>query len=47
MELIYTTDITLTCHTGTVLHNTVEQVHEAYTAMSKNVLQWQPTTAQS
>jgi len=45
MELIYTTDITLTCYTGILLHNTEEQVYEAYTSMPKNVLQWQPATA--
>jgi len=44
MELIYTTDITLTCYIGILLHNK-EEVYEAYTSMPKNVLQWQPTTA--
>jgi hypothetical protein len=43
MELIYTTDITLTCYIGIRL-NTEERVYEAYTSMPKNVLQWQPTT---
>jgi len=45
MELIYTTDITMTCYIGIHLHNTEEQVYEAYTSMPKYVLQWQPTTA--
>lgn len=45
MELIYTTDITLTCYIGILLHNTKKQVYEAYTSMHKNVLQWQPTAA--
>jgi len=45
MELTHTTDITLTRYIGILLHNTEEEVYEAYTSMPKNALQWQPTTA--
>jgi hypothetical protein len=45
MELIYTTDITMTCYIGILLHNREEEVYEAYISMPKNTLQWQPTPA--